>query len=157
MPSSIHKSRDIAAPIERVWEAWTTDEGVRSFFGPGSHVEQKVDGEYEIYFMPDAPAGERGSDGMRVLAFHPPHALAFTWNAPPSIPAIRAQRTHVMIELEAIGDHTRVVLTNGGYASGADWARALEYFDRAWDVVLDRLEKRFAKGPIDWDAELSGS
>ena len=25
------------------------------------------------------------------------------------------------------------------------------YFTRAWQIVLGRLERRFAVGPIDWD------
>ena len=59
----------VAASVDEVWEAWTTEEGIQSFFAPACNVELRVDGPYEILFNPDAPVGERGAEGMRVMAF----------------------------------------------------------------------------------------
>src|SRR5688572_23586120 len=47
----------LAAPIESVWAAWATEEGVKTFFAPGARVEPRVDGAYEIYFDPTAAPG----------------------------------------------------------------------------------------------------
>jgi uncharacterized protein YndB with AHSA1/START domain len=141
-------------PVEDVWKAWASEEGVKTFFAPGAHIEPRVDGAYEIFFNPQGEPGQRGAEGMRVLAFEPPRRLAFTWNAPPTIPSIRGQRTMVVVELapEAAG-RTRLRFTQLGWGEGADWDRAYEYFDHAWGgVVLPRLKQRFEKGPIDWTA-----
>jgi uncharacterized protein YndB with AHSA1/START domain len=145
---------ELPAPIEQVWAAWATEEGVKTFFAPGARVEPRVDGLYEIYFNPAAAPGERGAEGMRVLGYEPPRRLAFTWNAPPAIPAIRGQRTMVVVELEPAGpSRTRLLFTHLGWGRGPDWDRAYAYFDRAWGgVVLPRLRQRFEKGPIDWAA-----
>jgi uncharacterized protein YndB with AHSA1/START domain len=35
---------DIPAPVEQVWRAWTTEEGIRSFFAPAARVDLRVDG-----------------------------------------------------------------------------------------------------------------
>ena len=35
---------------------------MKSFFAPGCRIEPKVDGLYEIWFNPAAPAGERGGE-----------------------------------------------------------------------------------------------
>jgi uncharacterized protein YndB with AHSA1/START domain len=144
----------LAAPIESVWAAWATEEGVKTFFAPGARVEPRVDGAYDIYFDPTAAPGTRGAEGMRVLAYEPPRRLAFTWNAPPSIPTIRGQRTMVVVDLEPAGPaRTRLVFTHLGWGRGADWDQAYAYFDRAWGaVVLPRLQRRFESGPIDWSA-----
>ena len=143
---------EVAAPIDSVWAAWTTDAGVRSFFAPGSRIEPKVDGAYEIWFMPEAPAGQRGGDDLRVLAFEPNRRLAFTWNAPPSLPYARAQRTMVVVELEPAGDRrTRVRLTHLGWGEGKEWDATFDYFAKAWSVqVLPFLKDRFEHGPVDW-------
>jgi uncharacterized protein YndB with AHSA1/START domain len=145
----------LPAPIEDVWAAWTTEEGVKTFFAPGAHIEPQVDGAYEIFFNPAGPPGHRGADGMRVLAFDPPRRLAFTWNAPPTIPAIRGQRTMVVVELEPAGPRqTHLRFTHLGWGEGKDWDTAYEYFDHAWNaVVLARLQRRFASGPIDWSSK----
>jgi uncharacterized protein YndB with AHSA1/START domain len=142
----------VDAPIEDVWAAWTTEQGIKSFFAPACNVELRPDGPYEIFFIPDAEPGMRGADDMRVLAFQRPAMLSFTWNAPPSLPNVRGQRTHVVVRLSTAGDRrTRVRLTHDGWGEGGEWDRAFEYFDRAWnDVVLPRLTERFRSGPVDW-------
>jgi len=145
---------ELPASVDEVWKAWSTEEGVKTFFAPGAHIEPRVDGAYEILFNPAGAPGQRGAEGMRVLAFEPPHRLAFTWNAPPAIPTIRGQRTMVVIELEAQGPRaTRLRFTHLGWGEGPDWDAAYAYFDHAWGaVVLPRLKRRFEKGPLDWAA-----
>ena len=142
------------APLDAVWKLWTTEEGVRSFFAPGCRIEPKVDGLYEIWFNPSAPPGERGGDGNRVLAFEPMRRLAFTWNAPPSQPYARAQRSVVDVRFSAEGEkRTRLVFTHGGWGDGPEWDAAYGYFEKAWSgFVLPNLVWRVAHGPIDWKA-----
>jgi uncharacterized protein YndB with AHSA1/START domain len=142
------------APVAAVWAAWTTEAGITSFFAPGCHVESHVDGAYEIFFAPGAPAGQRGADGMRILGYEPQKRLSFTWNAPPRFASIRSQRTQVVVELEAVGtQQTRLRFTHQGWGDGPEWDPVYAYFDAAWGGrVLPFLKYRFAKGPIDWKA-----
>ena len=140
----------VSAPIDEVWTAWTTREGIKSFFAPDAHVDLRVDGPYEIFFMPDHPAGCRGADGMRILSFQAPRMLAFTWNAPPHLPEPRAQHTHVIVRLEEAGGGTKVGLWHDGWGLGGQWDEAVRYFERAWKIVLDRLQERFTRGPVNW-------
>jgi uncharacterized protein YndB with AHSA1/START domain len=142
----------LEAPVADVWHAWTTDEGIRTFFAPASHVELRVDGAYQILFSPAQPPGRRGAEGARLLVLEPPHRLAFTWDAPADQPEIRAQRTVVYVELTADGERaTSLRFTHLGWGKGPQWDAAFDYFDQAWNaVVLPRLRERFLRGPIDW-------
>jgi uncharacterized protein YndB with AHSA1/START domain len=144
----------LPAPVADVWQAWTTEEGVRTFFAPGARVEPHVDGAYDILFFPNRPEGQRGAEGMRILGFEPMRRFAFTWNAPPQFPGARAQRTEVVLEFEANGEReTRLRFTHRGWGNGGEWDAAYAYFDDAWRaVVLPRLKQRFDEGPIDWGA-----
>src|SRR5262245_6818270 len=144
----------LAAPVQDVWKAWTTDEGIATFFAPKGHVDLRVDGTYDVWFNPTGKPGERGAEGMRILGVEPMKRFAFTWNAPPSIPTIRGQRTVVVLEFEPQGERqTKLRFTELGWGDGADWDKAYEYFDHAWgSVVLPRLVHRFAHGPLDWSA-----
>ena len=142
----------VQAPVAEVWKAWTTPEGIATFFAPVGRVDLRVEGTYDIWFNPDGRPGERGAEGMRILDVDPMARFAFTWDAPPSIPTIRGKRTMVVIDFEPVGEGvTRVRLTHLGWGEGEDWDRAYEYFDRAWGGhVLPRLVRRFADGPLDW-------
>jgi len=149
----LRKQVTVAAPLAEVWKAWTTTDGVKTFFGPEAKVEAVVGGPFEIYFGPGQPEGLRGSEGCKVHSVVPMKLLAFTWNAPPTIPAIRNSGVHtvVYIELEeAAPDQTRVTMTHVGWGAGEDWDKTYQYFDRAWDAVLGNLRYRFAVGPVQW-------
>jgi uncharacterized protein YndB with AHSA1/START domain len=149
---SIDKTARVQAPVDAVWNAWTTSEGIQSFFAPEAHVEARVDGAFHIHFNPYAPPGQKGADDMRILALQDRRMLSFTWNAPPHLPEARAQRTYVTVRFKPVGDtETEVTLHHGGWGDGGQWDQAYAYFERAWGSVLANLQKRFVEGkPIDW-------
>jgi uncharacterized protein YndB with AHSA1/START domain len=143
---------DLANPVDTVWTWWTTEAGIRSFFAAGARIDPKVDGELHVLFSPDSPPGQRGAEGLRIVAFEPPRRLLFTWNAPPELPDIRAQRTVVEVRLEpSPRGGTRLTFLHWGWGTGPQWDKAYEYFDTAWNsFVLPGLMHRDAHGPIDW-------
>lgn len=141
----IVKETVVPAARAEVWRAWTTSEGIASFFCERNHVELRVGGAFEMYFDPSKPEGQQGSEGCRILAFLPEEMLAFSWNAPPQFPEVRRQRTQVFVYFSDEGDgRTRVRLTNHGYGEGELWDPVYEYFDRAWGFVIENLAKSFA-------------
>lgn len=143
----------IAANVDQAWAAWTTREGIVSFFAPDARIEPRVGGAFNIHMDPGAPPGMKGADDMRYLALQPKSMLSFDWNAPPSLPEARAQRTFVVVRLTPLDDKTtRVTLHHTGWGDGGEWDKAYVYFDRAWGAVLGNLKRRFEQGPIDWSA-----
>ncbi len=144
---AIIKETTVPAPRADVWTAWTTAEGVTSFSAPQAWIELRVGGAYEWYFMLDQPPGTRGAEGCRVLAYLPERMLAFSWNAPPSIPTIRGPGilTQVVVELsDADGGGTHVRLTHHDLGEGDDWDEYVGYFDHAWGMVMDGLTSKFS-------------
>jgi uncharacterized protein YndB with AHSA1/START domain len=152
---AIVKEVVVAASPQQAWDAWTTREGIVSFFAPDARIEPRVGGAFAIYIDPLAAPGMKGADDMRFMALQPPKMLSFDWNAPPSLPEARAQRTFVVVRIEPVADgQTRVTLTHTGWGDGGEWDKAYAYFDRAWGNVLGNLKKRFETGPVDWTAWL---
>jgi uncharacterized protein YndB with AHSA1/START domain len=143
----------VPAGLEQVWRAWTTSAEAETFFAPRCAIELRPGGKYEILFDPEADPGKQGSEGMRVLAVQPRRMISFTWNAPPELPDVRGQMTHVTVLFRALSpDRTQVVLRHDGWGEGGEWDAAFNYFERAWKrVVLPRLKYRFESGPVDWN------
>lgn len=150
------KLATISAPVDEVWKAWTTTEGIKSFFAPDARIEARPGGAFEVYFNPYAKPGMKGADDMVFLALQEKRMLSFTWNAPPHLPGVRSQRTSVTVRLKPAGEGTTEVrLTHAGWGDGGQWDQAHAYFDRAWTSVLANLERRFRDGPADWKAWLA--
>lgn len=93
----------------------------------------------------------KGADDMRFLAVQPKQMITFDWNAPPSLPEARAQRTFVIVRFAVVDDkRTLVTLHHTGWGNGGEWDKTYTYFDRAWGTVLANMKKRFETGPTDW-------
>jgi len=148
---AIDKEVVVNATLDQAWEAWTTREGIRSFFAPDAVVEPRVGGAFHIHMDPGGTPGMKGADDMRFMALQPKKMISFDWNAPPHPPEARAQRTFVVVRFAAVDDRTtRVTLHHTGWGDGGQWEQAYAYFDKAWGGVLGNLRKRFETGPYDW-------
>jgi uncharacterized protein YndB with AHSA1/START domain len=141
----------VKASAAEAYRLFTTKEGVTSFFAPDAIVEARVDGLFEMHLNPFAALGDKGGDGMRFLALQENKMLSFTWNAPPSLPEARKQRTVVIVRfIEKSPTETEVRLHHTGWGEGGEWDKAFDYFSRAWPAILGNLKKRTETGPIDW-------
>jgi len=148
---SIDKQVEVAASMDQAWDAWTTREGITSFFAPDASIDPRVGGAFQIYMDPLAEPGLKGADEMRYMAVQPKKMISFDWNAPPHLAQARQQRTFVIVRLEPVGEKlTRISLHHTGWGDGGEWDQTYDYFDRAWGGVLGNLKKRFETGPLDW-------
>jgi uncharacterized protein YndB with AHSA1/START domain/uncharacterized protein YciI len=147
-PAPIRVETVVDAPRQEVWQAWTTTEGITTFFAANAEIEMKPGGAFEIYFSADSPVGSRGSEGCKVLSWVDQEMLAFSWNAPPTFENVRTKRTFVVLQFSDVGaGKTRIRLTNDGYQTGEEWEKAHAYFTKAWPSVLEACKQRFADGP----------
>ena len=148
---AIDKEVIVAAPVAAVWQSWTTKAGIESFFAPQAEIDARVGGAFHVHIDPLAEPGMKGADDMRFMALQPMKMLSFDWNAPPSLPEARQQRTFVVVRLHDVdGKSTRVTLHHTGWGDGGEWDKTFTYFDRAWGNVLAGLKKRHETGPVDW-------
>ena len=155
---SIRLEQKINANIEDVWDAWTTEEGIRSFFAPACNIDMRVGGAYEMLFDLNAEPGLQGGEGLTLMALQPPNMLSFTWNAPPAYPNVRGQLTHVIVRFVELNENeTMVSLNHDGWGEGEEWDRVYDYFTAAWkESIFSRLKSLFESGPYDWSQMSNG-
>jgi len=126
---SIDKEVVVAAPVAEVWQDWTTKAGIESFFAPEAQIDARVGGAFHIHMDPFGAPDMKGADDMRYMALQPMKMLSFDWNAPPSLPEARQQRTFVVVRLHDIdGKSTRVTIHHTGWGDGGEWGQDLCLF-----------------------------
>ena len=142
----LRKEVIVPASIDEVWKAWTTTDGVGSFFSPDALVDLRLGGPFEIYFNLEAPYGQRGSEDCKILSFVPKKMLSFEWNAPPAFGPLRDKRTQVIIRFDEIEPgKVKVDFTQLGWGRGKKWDELYDYFNNAWSSVLGNLKKHFSQ------------
>jgi uncharacterized protein YndB with AHSA1/START domain len=116
--------RAFGHPVERVWAAVSTPEGLAHWFPSQVSLEPRTGGA--IAFSGDPHTGDLPGT---VVAFEPPHHLAFTWGA---------NEVHVELAADGTGGCTLTLTDVLGAAdeaarNGAGWTVCLEQLRRSLD------------------------
>lgn len=139
----LEKEVMIQADLDSVWDAWTTEDGIR-FLSPESRIEPRPGGAYELFLhLPPDERGRRGAEGSRVLTVLARRLLVFDWTFPPAVPDLRRAgvKTHVALLFEPGDDGVRVRLLQYGWREGPEWDAGYRYFDEAWSGVLQAMKR----------------
>jgi uncharacterized protein YndB with AHSA1/START domain len=135
---SLTLKRHYAAPIERVYRAWTDPEALKRWFGPSdegrilvSETNPTVGGRYRIVM--EMPSGEQHRVGGIYRELVPNEKLVFTW-AWESTPE---RESLVTVRLKPSGDGTDMTLIHEQFFDEATrdrhqhgWTGTLERFGR---------------------------
>ncbi|KGM12478.1 SRPBCC family protein [Cellulomonas carbonis] len=132
--------RTLAAPVERVFRAWTDPDVLARWYCPNPDMPLTVEadvvegGRYRVVMGPYVAEGTYtavvppGTDG-------PGAVVAFTWRWTSDPDAVEG---HVRVGLDpADGGGTRLVLVHEGLADADDATGHAE----GWELSLDRLEQ----------------
>jgi uncharacterized protein YndB with AHSA1/START domain len=142
-PSSFTIERIFKAPREKVWNMWTTKEGLEKWFGPNTMIPKvtkldvRVGGEYEVIL-------EQGE--MKILnhgvytEVDPTSRLAYNWHFDIFLaPGEKPYDVPVTIELQEVPDGTKMIYTQGDLATpdATEGSRQgyLEHFERFAKIV----------------------
>jgi uncharacterized protein YndB with AHSA1/START domain len=139
----------VEAPVERVWEAFTTKSGIESWMVAAAEIDFRLSGVLRTTYDAKQGIGGPGTIVHRLIAYEPLRMLAFKLERAPDSapPPIRnmAGKTWFVVRMEpAACGGTRVEETQVGFGDGAEWDKALEFFQRGNEWTMKELEKHFA-------------
>jgi uncharacterized protein YndB with AHSA1/START domain len=139
---------EVPAPLDQVWTALTTSEGLITWLTPEATVHFGKGGDWIAGFPGVAPGGGT------ILDFEKGKSITIAALAPETFPTVRKERTRAVFEVSAIGDgsKTLVHLSQTGWKPGEEWDRAFDYLAGGNASLLASLQQRFIKGPVDWAA-----
>lgn len=137
----------VDAPVEEVWKAFTTKEGVQSWMVPLAEADFRLGGTLKTNYNAQGTIGDEGTITQHILGYEPMRVLVWQASPPANAPGFIkvACQAWAVIRFEELSPRrTRLTVTGCGYGTGPDWDKAHEYFDRGNAWTLDQLRKRFA-------------
>ena len=140
---SYTKSIHINAPLNKVWEAWTSAEHTRHWLAPRAKVEFRCGGAFE-FFWSDNP--ERDSTlGCKLLEIEPEKHLKFEWQGKTEflhmfLPPI-GRRTIIDVQFEKQDSGTMVRLIQAETRDHKEWPAYDTWMSKNWEIALESLKK----------------
>jgi uncharacterized protein YndB with AHSA1/START domain len=135
----------VAAPIDRVWKAWTDADQLVTWLTNAATVQARVGGPYELFWEPDHP--ERNStQGCQITGMSEYEWISLNWKGPEQYADLMNSEplpTAVRVLFRAAGPgQTIVCLEHAGWGDGPRWAAARQWQERAWQVALTALQRQ---------------
>ena len=141
-PDEIKRTMEFPLPVERVWQAVTTPEGLANWFS--DRVEAEPGGEvYRLIW------DEYGTHRAKIEARHPLSRFAFRWGAhgyQDGTDFTSENSTLVTFTLEGTSAGTRLTVSETGFAGLASEHRQASFEDNTggWKVELGELQAYLA-------------
>ena len=77
-----------------------------------------------------------------MLSYLDRQMLSFEWNAPPQFDSLRYIYTRAIILFDHLSEgKTKIRFSHVGWGEGEKWGEVYDYFDAAWDYVLENFKK----------------
>ena len=124
--------------VADVWKAWTTAEGIESFFAPkAAKVEPVPGGAFELWFGVNNPEGVARQRGLTRAQRQADGAVRVRMERAAGNPDDPKAAHAGLSRLRAASRQPdEVTLRNFGYGTGDDWAKNKAYFESAWPAVM---------------------
>jgi uncharacterized protein YndB with AHSA1/START domain len=138
----------VEGSVDRVWDAFTTSEGLRAWLAPHAEIELKVGGLMRTNYSPQGQLGDAGTIENVVLSFEPQRMISIKVAKPPaSFPfpnAVREMWT-VLYFSPAGPNRTNVREVTLGFGPDPESQRMRAFFDHGNGSTLNQLQRHFAK------------
>lgn len=136
----------INAPVEAVWNAYTTKTGVESWMVPHAEVELAVGGKLMTNFDSNGRIGDPQTIEHTILAYEPQRMLAMKIaKAPAGLPYQNAiKQIWSVLYFTPEGGKTRVREVTMGFGPDPESQQLRQFLLEGNRTLMTQLQKRFA-------------
>ena len=137
----------VAAPLDSVWNAFTTTAGLESWMAAHASFELRIGGLMQAVYSPTARLGDPSTIENTILSYEPKRMLTIRVSKPPAgFPFPNAiLRMWTVIYFEPVGaNRTRVREVSMGFGPDEESTQMRQFFERGNTMTMTALQKRFA-------------
>lgn len=134
----------VGAPIERVWEAWTTDAGLQSWLAPHAEIDFRISGKMRTNYSADGSLDDPGAIENTVLSFDPYRMISIRVSkAPDDFPFPNAiYQMWTVLYFEPVDpDRTRVRVVANGFSSDEESQAMRAFFEWGNAETIQQMQE----------------
>jgi uncharacterized protein YndB with AHSA1/START domain len=138
----------VDAPVERVWELFTTEPGIEAWMVPDATVDFRMGGSIITAYEGEATLDNPKCIVQRVLSFEPMRMISMqVERAPEGFPFadVVTQAWGVTTFREVAPGRTHIHMASVGWQEGEAWEQAEEFFQTGNAWTLQQLEQLLAR------------
>jgi uncharacterized protein YndB with AHSA1/START domain len=135
----------IQAPVSKVWQAYTTDDGWKSWASPVVKIDLRNGGSIKTHYVEGAKIGDAGTNTLNIINYVPERVLtlqaelSINW---PDIMQEDAENLMNVIIFESIDESTTKIMSYGvGYKDTSAYRDLMAFFIPANESLLEKLRK----------------
>lgn len=136
----------VDAPVEKVWAAWTTSEGLRSWLAPQADIDLRLGGLMRANANAQGTLGDGQTIQNAILSFEPGRMLSIKVARPPDgFPFPNAiQRMWTVIYFQPAGpDRTQIRVVSLGFQPDDESLKMRAFFEQGNAFTLEQLRRHF--------------
>jgi uncharacterized protein YndB with AHSA1/START domain len=135
----------IDAPIETVWRAWTTSEGLKSWLAPHAEIDLRIDGKMRTNYNAAGDLSDAQTIENTILSYEPQRMLSVrVTKAPEDFPfadTVKDMWTIVYFEPREPGQ-TVIRVVSLGFTAEAQSQAMRAFFDQGNAVTIQQMQER---------------
>lgn len=145
-PPLVHEGI-VDAPVDQVWAAFTTKEGLESWMVPHAEIDLRVHGKMRTNYHADGMIGDPNTIENTILSFDPERMFSLKATKPPeNFPFKNAIKgTWSVMYFDALGvGRTKLRIVGLGYGTDEEATKMREFFEvgNAW--TIRKLQEKFS-------------
>ena len=135
----------VDAPLEKVWDSWTTSEGLRSWLAPHADIDFRIAGTMRANYSPDGDLGDAQTIENMILSFDPHEMISIQVSkAPVDFPFPNAIfEMWTVIYFQSIDPaRTSVRIVANGFSVDEESQAMRAFFDQGNAITLQQMQER---------------
>lgn len=145
--SPVAASATIEAPLDQVWDAFTTSAGLESWLAPHAEIELKLGGRMRTHYSKDGVLGDENTIINEIQSFQPQRMLSIRVVKPPETfpfkQAVMSMWTVLLFE-PLSPRQTRLTATGMGFTDDEESQQIRKHFDAGNKYTLTKLQEYFS-------------
>lgn len=135
----------VPAPIESVWGAWTTQEGLKSWIAPVVAVDFRVGGTISTNYDSKSRIGDAGTIKLPILNYIEKQLITLKVNLNDKFPSrVRDEDQNLQEIVQIIdlgGGKTKLISSMVGWGTGKEWDETYAFFARGNEWTYQQFTK----------------